>query len=56
MGLNIRNSEHSDDSNNQEYCASTTFEQMVEADERGIQRLKEVFGKKTSETAETAKH
>lgn len=56
MGLNIRNSEHSEDSNNQKYCASTTFEQMVEADEKGIQRLKEVFGKKTSETENPAKH
>ena len=52
MGLRTRNSGHSEDSNLQEYCASTTFEQMVEADERGIQRLKEAFGEDPPE-AET---
>lgn len=55
MGLSTRNSEHSEDSNLQEYCASTTFEQMVEADERGIQRLKEAFGGKSPENEEPAK-
>ena len=29
----------------QEYCACTTFEQMIEADERGIARLQQAFGK-----------
>ena len=32
----------------QEYCACTTFEQMIEADERGIARLQQAFGKMAS--------
>lgn len=50
MGLSTRNSEYSEDRDTQEYCASTTFEQMVEADKRGIQRLKEAFGEDSPET------
>lgn len=47
--MNTRSSEHKEDEDFQEYCACTTFEQMVEANERGIRRLEEAFGEESPE-------
>lgn len=47
-----RSEEHNEENNVQEYCASATFEQMVESDEKGIRQLKDLFGEKAADQAE----